>query len=159
MLPWRSRILVEAINMRFQLALNKTYCSIPPPLIDWRLKRSQTKIDIIILSASPSLVFDTEFTMPKLKSIKHSTLTVTENLLLVLESFNKISKLYASTDSEHKFDRGGIENLLPIGFKPIGWQSVVIITDYEPAARESPRLRTCSSNNNRGSLKILNTHS
>ena len=34
----------------------------------------------------------------------------------VSESSTKILKFYASTDSEDKFDKIGIENWLPIGF-------------------------------------------
>ena len=44
----------------------------------------------------------------------------------------RISKFYAPADSEHKFQKLGIENLLRI----------------EPAAWESPKLGTCSSTNN-----------
>ena len=34
----------------------------------------------------------------------------------VSESSTKISKFYAPTDSEHKFNKMGIENRRPIGF-------------------------------------------
>ena len=34
----------------------------------------------------------------------------------VSESSTRISKFYATTDSEHKFNKMGIKNRLPIGF-------------------------------------------
>ena len=62
--------------MRFQLALNKTFCPTPPPLIYRRLKHHQkTKISKIMLSASPSSVFHTKLTISELKS-KYSILAI-----------------------------------------------------------------------------------
>ena len=49
-------------KMQFQLALNKTFCPTPPPLIHRRLKHHQrTKINKTTLAASPSSVFLTKF--------------------------------------------------------------------------------------------------
>ena len=54
-------------NIRFQLALNKTYNLTPPPLIHRRLKHRQTtKINKTMLSAS--FVFHAKFTISVLKS-------------------------------------------------------------------------------------------
>ena len=55
--------------MRFQLALNKTFCTTPSPLIYQRLKhRQRTKISKKMLSASFSSVFQTKLTISELKS-------------------------------------------------------------------------------------------
>ena len=56
-------------KMRFQLALNKTFCSTSQPLIHRQLKHCQrTKINKTMLSASPSSVFCSKFTISELKS-------------------------------------------------------------------------------------------
>ena len=47
---------------------------------------------------------------------KYSILTVNELGPPVLESSARISKFYAPTDSEHKFNKTEIENWLPIGY-------------------------------------------
>ena len=60
----------------------------------------------------------------------------------MLESSNKISKCYSHTDAAHKFNNVGIRS----------WSRV------EHAAWKSPKLRTCSSANNEGKLKIIYTH-
>ena len=67
-------------KIQFQLALNKTFCSTPPPLIHWRFKHCQkTKINKTILSASPSSVFHTQSSQYQyLKASKYSILTVME---------------------------------------------------------------------------------
>ena len=80
---------------------NNAFC-LPPPL------------------PPPSLVFRTKFTTSELKSKKYqtekySTQTVNELGPPVLESSTRISKFYAPTDFEHKFDKTEIENCLPIG--------------------------------------------
>ena len=43
----------------------------------------------------------------------------------VLESSTRISKFYAPTDSEHKFNKTEMENWLPIGYN---WEPTVITT-------------------------------
>ena len=54
---------------RFQLALDKTFCPTPPSLIHRRFKhRQRAKINKTMLSASPSSVFHTKFTILVLKS-------------------------------------------------------------------------------------------
>ena len=50
------------------------------------------------------------------KANKYSILTVTELGPPVSESSTRISKFYTPFDSEHWFNKTGIENLLPIGF-------------------------------------------
>ena len=63
MLIASSKIMSEKI-MRFQLALTKTFCPTPPPLIHRRFKhRQRTKINKTMLSASL-----TKFTISVLKS-------------------------------------------------------------------------------------------
>ena len=47
---------------------------------------------------------------------KYSILTVNELGLPLLESPSRISKVYAPTDSEHKFNKTEIKNWLPIGY-------------------------------------------
>ena len=46
----------------------------------------------------------------------YSILTVNELGPPVLESSARISKFYAPTDSEHKFNKTEMENWLPIGY-------------------------------------------
>ena len=58
-----------------------------------------------------SSVFHTKFTISELKS--YSILTVNKLGPPVLESSARISKFYASTDSEHKFNETEIENWRP----------------------------------------------
>ena len=50
------------------------------------------------------------------KANKYSILTVIELGPPVSESSTRISKFYTPFDSEHWFNKTGIENLLPIGF-------------------------------------------
>ena len=63
---------------------------------------------------------------------------------------SKISKFYASIDSEHKFHNAGIKN-----WESPNWEPAVLIIDLEPADLEYPWLETHSSNNKCGSFKIL----
>ena len=56
-------------KMRFQLALNKIFYPNPPPLTHWQSKNPQrTKINKVMLSAFPSSVFYTKFSISELKS-------------------------------------------------------------------------------------------
>ena len=81
-------------KIRFQLALNKTYSLTPPPLIHRRFKHHQrTKINKTMLSASSDWT--------RIASVG---------------VLNWVSTVYATTDSEHKFQKTRIENWLPIGF-------------------------------------------
>ena len=74
-------------------------------------------------------------------------------LELPLSDFSsKISKFYASIDSEHKFHNAGTKN-----WESLNWESAVLIIDLEPAVWEYPWLETHSSNNKCGSFKILYT--
>ena len=51
-------------KVRFKLVLNKTFCLTPRSLIHRRLKHHQkTEINKTMLSAFPSLVFNTKFTI------------------------------------------------------------------------------------------------
>ena len=104
--------------MRLQLALNKTFCPNPQPLTYLQVKQHQrTKISKTMLSARlPTLssVFHTKFTISELKS--YSILTVNKLGPPVLESSARISKFYASTDSEHKFNKTKSQNWLLIGY-------------------------------------------
>ena len=61
--------ILDGKKMRFQLALNKTFCPTPQPLTYRRLKhRQRTKFNKTMLSASPSSVFHTKLTISELKS-------------------------------------------------------------------------------------------
>ena len=104
--------------MRFQLALNKNFCTNPQPLTHRQLKQHQrTKINKTMLSARlPTLssVFHTKFTISELKC--YSTLTVNKLGPPVLESSARISKFYSPTDSDCKFNKTKIENWLLIGY-------------------------------------------
>ena len=65
---------------------------------------------------SPSHRFSTHTSQyQNWKANKYSILTVIELGLQVLNSSTRISKFYAPTDSEHKFDKTEIENWLSIG--------------------------------------------
>ena len=63
---------------------------------------------------SLSLVFHTKFTISELKC--YSILTVNKLGPPVLKSSFRISKFYAPTDFEHKFNKVKIENWLLIGY-------------------------------------------
>ena len=104
--------------MRFQLALNKTFCPNPQPLTHRQVKQCQrTKINKTILSAplSPTHRLSTQ-SLQYQNWNKYSILTVNEPGPPVLESSARISKFYAPTDSEHKFNKTEIENWPPIGY-------------------------------------------
>ena len=108
-------------KMEFQLGLNKTFCPTAQPLTHWWLKQCQrAKINNTVLSwpsPSPSHSFSTQSSQyQNSKANKYSILTVNELGLPVLESSTRISKFYAPTDSEHKFNKTEIENWLPIGY-------------------------------------------
>ena len=117
--------------MRFQLVLNKTFCPNPQPLIQRQLKQRQiTKINKTMLFA-PSLpppfsVLATRRSQNQnWKANKYSILTVNELGPPVLES----SKVYALTDSEHKFNKAEFENWLPIGHNlGSSWLGTAFIT-------------------------------
>ena len=102
----------------FQLALNKTYCLNSQPLTHWQLKqRQRTKISKTMLSAPslpPHWFFPHSLQYQNWKVNKYSILTVNELGPPVLESSARISKFYAPTDSEHKFNKREIKNRLPI---------------------------------------------
>ena len=145
-------------KMRFQLALNKTFFSNPQPLTHRRLKqRQRKKISKTMLSAHllppphpPHLShrFSTQSSQCHYwKTSKYSILTVNELGTPVLESSARISKFYAPTDSEHKFNKMGIETWLPIGYN-LG------SSDWEPAVITAP---LCSSGNGK-SFQVLYTH-
>ena len=103
--------------MWFQMALNKTFCPKPQLLTHQQLKCHQrTKNNKTMLSASPSLVFQTKFTIPKLKSKWVFQPNGTELRPPVSECSTRISKFCAPPDSEHKFDKMEIENQLTMGF-------------------------------------------
>ena len=74
-------------NMRFQLALDKTFCPTPPPLIHRRFKhRQRTKINKTMLSAYPSSVSTQSSQYQHWKANKYSILTVIELGLSVSQS-------------------------------------------------------------------------
>ena len=64
--------------------------------------------------------------------MKYSILTVNELGAPTLESSARISKFYALTDSEYKFDKTEIENWLPIGYNlgAFDWEPAVIPPHY-----------------------------
>ena len=107
-------------KMRFQLGLNKTFCPYPQPLTHRQVKQWQrTKINKTMLSAPslPSHRFSTQsLQYQNWNANKYSILTANELGPPVLESSARISKFYAPTDSEHKFNKTEIENWLPIGY-------------------------------------------
>ena len=98
-------------KIRFQLALNKTFCPIPPPLTHQRFCQ-RTKINKILLSATS--VFHTKFTISVLKSTK--VFHPNGNWTRTARVLNWVSTFCAITDSQHKFHKTGIENWLTIGF-------------------------------------------
>ena len=101
-------------KMRFQLALNKTFCLNSQTLIHWRLKqRQRTKINKTMLSAP---LYPPDLHKVHNIIIEKSFLTVNELGPPVLESSARITKFYAPTDSKHKFIKVEIENWLPIGY-------------------------------------------
>ena len=97
--------------MRFELASNKTSCTISPPLTHQRLKHSQrTKINKTMLSAFPLHFFIQRSLYQNWKTNKYSILTVTELGLSVSESSTRITKFYTPIDSEHKVHKMEIKN-------------------------------------------------
>ena len=106
-------------KMRFHLTLNKTCCPNPQPLPQQQVKQHQgTKIKKTMLSVPPSPPdrFSTQsLQYQNWNPNNYSILTVNELGPSVLESSAGISKFYALTDSEHKFNKTQIENWLPIG--------------------------------------------
>ena len=104
-------------KMRFQLALNKTFCPNLQPLTHRQVKRRQrTKINKIMLYAPslPSHRFSTQsLQYQNWNANRYSILT--EVGRQVSESSARISKFHAPTDSADKFNKTEIENWLPIG--------------------------------------------
>ena len=97
--------------MRFELAPNKTSCTISPPLTHQRLKHSQrTKFNKTMLSAFPLHFFIQRSLYQNRKTNKYSILTVTELGPSVSESSTRITKFYTSIDSEHKVHKMEIKN-------------------------------------------------
>ena len=113
---WRDApVMLQALSnkqkIQFQLPLHKTFYPISPPLSHWQLKHShKTKINKIILSASPYCFFTHNLQYQNWKANKHTVLTVIELGSPVLEPFTKISIFYVPTDSKHKFHKAGIKN-------------------------------------------------
>ena len=106
---WWSHAKDLYIHIRFIYINNKLdlktqvryiYCIQTPPHLP----------HLIILSASPSLVFQTKFTWQNRNKNKHSIWTTIELGPPVLESSTKISKFHAPTNSEHRFHKVRIEN-------------------------------------------------
>ena len=121
-------------KMRFQLAVNKTFC-LNPQLLTHRLlkQRQRTKINKTMLCAPlpPPHQFSTQNSQyQNWKANKYVILTVNELGSPVLESSARILKFYTPTDSEHKFNKTETENWLLIGYNRdrLDWEPVVIIT-------------------------------
>ena len=102
-------------KMRFQLALNKTSCSNPQPLTH-RQEQKLTRQCFLPLSLPPHRFSTQILQCQTWNAKKYSILTVNELGLPILEPSARISKFYAPTDSEHKFNKTEIENWLPIGY-------------------------------------------
>ena len=106
--------------MRFQLALNKTFCPNPQPFTHRQVKqRQRTKINKTILTvpfSHPSSVFPQKIQYQNWNANKYSILTLNELGPPVLESSARTSRFYPPTDSEHKLNKTEIENLLSIGY-------------------------------------------
>ena len=93
------------------------FCPTPTRLIHQRFKHCQrTNINKAMPSASPSSIFDTNFTISVLKSkcVSHPNGNWTRTASVRVLDW--VWKFYAPTDSELKFHKTGIENWLPIGF-------------------------------------------
>ena len=138
-------------KMTFQLALNKTFCLNPQPFTHRQVKQPQrTKINKTMLSAPlppTSSVFHTKFAISELKCNKYSVVIVNELRSPVLESWARISKHYAPSDSEHKFDKKEIKDWLPVGYNlGSSWLEPAVIT------------ATLCSSANGNSLQVLYTH-
>ena len=101
--------------MRFQLALNKTFCPNPQPLTH-RQEQKLTRQCFLPLSLPPHRFSTQILQYQTWNAKKYSILTVNELGLPVLEPSARISKFYAPTDSEHKFNKTEIENWPPIGY-------------------------------------------
>ena len=102
-------------KMTFQLALNKTFCPNPQPLTH-RQEQKLTRQCFLPLSLPPHRFSTQILQYQTWNAKKYSILTVNELGLPVLEPSARISKFYAPTDSEHKFNKTEIENWLPIGY-------------------------------------------
>ena len=101
-------------KIRFQVALDKTYSLTPPPLIHQKFKHHQrTKINKMF---STSSVLYAKFTITVLKSTQvfHSNGNWTRTASV--GALNWVWTVYATTDCEHKFQKMGLENWLPIEF-------------------------------------------
>ena len=126
-------------KIQFQLTINKTDSLTPLPLSLGRFKlRQRTKINKPVLSASS--VFQAKFTISVLKSreVFHPNSNWTWTASVRVHDW--VSTVYATNDSEHKFQKMRIENWLPIGF------NLVLITT-----------KVCATTNGK-SLKVLYTH-
>ena len=78
--------------------------------------RQRTKINKIMLSASPSSIFHTKFTISVLKSKQIFHPNSNRTRIASIGILNWVSNFYVRTDSENKFHKMGIRNWLPIGF-------------------------------------------
>ena len=131
-------------KMRFQLPLNKTFCPYPQSLTHRQVKqRQRTKFNKTMLSA-PSLPphrFSTQSLQYQNWNVQeYSILTVNELGPPALESSARISKSYAPTDSEQKFNKTEIIIGYPQDtiWDRLGWKPAVITaTLCSSANRES----------------------
>ena len=108
-------------KMQFQLPLNKTFCTTPPPLIHHQFKHHQKKINRTMLSASPSSVFDTKFTISVLKSKQVFHLNSNWTRTASVWVLNWVSiLLFSGSLYAHwfwtQFHKREIKNWLPTGF-------------------------------------------
>ena len=138
-------------KMRLKLVLNKTFCTNPQPLTHRQVKqRQRTKLikqSFLHPSFSPHRFSTQSLQCQNWNANKYSILTVNELGPPVLESSARISKFYAPTDSEHKFNKTEIENWLPIGYNlGSSWLGT-----------RSHTATLCSSTNGK-SLQVLYTH-
>ena len=138
-------------KVRFQLALNKIFCTNPQPLTHRQLKqRQRTKINKAMLSVpslSPHRFFTQSLRYQNWNANKYSILTVNELGPMVLEFSARISKFYVPTDSEHKFNKTEIENWLSIEYN-LGWCWL----------GTCGHMATLCSSANGKSLQVLYTH-
>ena len=103
--------------MRYQLALNKTFCPTPPPFTHRQFKhRQRTNINKTMLSASHHRFSTQSSQCQYWKANKYSILTVIELGPPVLESSAGSQNYMSFFDFEHKLNKTEIENWLPIGF-------------------------------------------
>ena len=102
--------------MQFQVALNKTFCPTPPPLIHRRLKHCKKQKLTKQCFAFPHRFSTQSLQYQNWKANKYSFLKVIELRPPVSKSSAGSQNFMLPTDFDHKYHKTGIKNWLPIGF-------------------------------------------